>query len=96
MLGDAVLTSSFIGRLLGIHRSPQSAVLLHAGSVHGKGLAEPVLVAHLTSSGRVTGHEVLEPGGAVGAGSFWVLELPTGRLLPPIGATIAVLPSSPR
>ena len=72
-----------------------SALLLHTKSVHGRGLADPLLVVHLTRSGELIGHGVLAVGGVVRARAFWVLELPLETPLPPKGARLGVLPSSP-
>jgi hypothetical protein len=90
-----VVAATFRQRLAGVHAAGVTGLLLHAGTVHGIGLVEPLRVIHLTASGTVVGHELLGAGGLVRARSHWLLEVPPVTPPPPIGARLTVLPSSP-
>ena len=91
-----VVATTFRKRLLGIHSRAAGGLLVHATSVHGVGLAEPLHILHLSDSGVVVGHGVLAVGGLVRADDYWVLETPIAAELPPLGAQLRVLPSSLR
>lgn len=90
-----IMAATFRQRLAGVHAGGVTGLLLHAGTVHGIGLIEPLRVIHLTASGTVVGHELLGAGGIVRARSHWLLEVPAEVPPPPIGARLTVLPSSP-
>lgn len=88
------IAATFWQRLVGVHGP--SAVLMRSRSVHGKGLAEPLTVVHLTEGGIVAGCDVLPVDGTLRSTTHWVLELPLDIGLPPVGVRLTVLPSSPR
>ena len=89
-----VVATTIRQRLAGVHAAEATGLLLHAGTVHGVGLSEPLRVIHLTASGTVVAHELLGGGGLVRARSHWLLEVPAVAPPPPIGARLTVLPSS--
>ena len=58
-------------------------LLIAGGSVHGRGMAEPLAVVGLDAAGAVVGSSRLVPGGRVKmAGAVAILELPAGVTVP--------------
>ena len=94
-LGPVTLATTFHERLIGMRSDRNDSLLVHAGSVHGRGLADPLRVLHLTRTGRFVGHDVLAVGRIVRARAYWILEMPMSAPVPENGAQVIVLPSSP-
>lgn len=94
-LGPVTLATTFPQRLMGMRSGRNHSLLVHAGSVHGRGLKAPLRVLHLTRTGRFVGHDVLAVGRFVRARAYWILEMPMNAPVPENGARVIVLPSSP-
>ena len=94
-LGPVTLATTFRQRLVGMRSDRNGALLVHAGSVHGRGLTDPLRVLHFTRTGRFIGHDVLAVGRIVRARAYWILEIPMTAPVPENGAQVTVLPSSP-
>ncbi len=64
-------------------------LLIAGGSVHGRGMAEPLAVVGLDAAGTVVGSSRLVPGGRVKmAGAVAILELPAGVTVPQPGTVL--------
>jgi len=70
--------------------------VLAARSVHGFGMRESLGVVSLDAAGRVRRVGVLRPGRLFwDRGACWVIELPTGRPLPPPGMVLRAVSYGP-
>ena len=77
-------------RLRGLVPRSDHGLLLRASSVHGIGMAHPLLVVGLVGR-RVGSVRILPPGGVVTDRSATaVVELPAWRDGPPVGAVLAI------
>lgn len=89
-----VVAESFSERRRGLRpRSRGRGLLLETGSVHGFGMAEPLLVVFISAAGTVVGSRRLSPRRVMRCPSAWTLELPIGTPLPAVGTLLRVLPS---
>ena len=84
---------SFADRLLGVRRKDTDGLLIRSGSVHGRGIREPLRIIHLDRDGTVTHQDILMAGRRTSARGVWILELPVGVPGPDTGARLSVLPS---
>ena len=94
-LGPVTLATTFHQRRIGMRSDRNDSLLVHSGSVHGRGLTDPLRVLHFTRAGRLIGHDVLAVGRIVRARAYWILEMPMTVPVPENGAQVTVLPSSP-
>jgi len=94
-LGPVTLATTFRQRLIGMGSERNHSLLMHTGSVHGRGLKGSLRVFHLTRAGRFVGQDVLAVGRIVRARAYWILETPMAAPVPENDAQVIVLPSSP-
>ena len=73
--------------------TPGTGILLRTSWVHGRGLPGPIGLVRIDRDGVATATAVLPAGGHRRfPGRGWVLELPAGTPLPPVGATLSAGP----
>lgn len=92
--GPLLVARTFRRRRRGLRpRSGGWGLLLAARSVHGFGMREALRVVSLDCRGRVRRVATLRPRRVFwDRGACWILELPVGRPLPPVGAALAARP----
>ncbi len=91
--GPLEVASGFGRRWRGLRpRCRGTGLLLGGGAVHGRGMAEPLMVVGFDADGRVVGVRRLDPGRFLRLpGAVMVAELATWRPPPPRGTTVGVL-----
>lgn len=87
-----VVAESFFERLRGVKLSAaRQGILIHRSAVHTMGIADAIETVAVDREGRVVGVRTLSPNRfAWFRRAKYVLELPAGSPVPPIGSLVEV------